>query len=120
MLNIVWDKTFLYSQTPDYLVIRGVCVCVCVQPTACYKPSQTAQYTEDSDWTPFDLLSRLVKEWEAAGRLPEDIAQKTKQVVIRPGTVWNGFVPSVFIALKKCFSLGTFDFMRRQQPSAAG
>ena len=63
-----------------------VFVCVCVQPTACYKPSQTAQYTEDSDWTPFDLLSRLVKEWEAAGRLPEDVAQKTKQVVIRPGT----------------------------------
>ncbi|XP_046883741.1 epimerase family protein SDR39U1 [Hypomesus transpacificus] len=60
---------------------------VLVTGVACYKPSQTAQYTEDSDWTPFDLLSRLVKEWEAAGRLPEDVAQKTKQVVIRPGAV---------------------------------
>lgn len=60
---------------------------VLVTGVACYKPSLTAQYTEDSEWTPFDLLSRLVKEWEAAGKLPADIAEKTKQVVIRPGAV---------------------------------
>ncbi|XP_056248377.1 epimerase family protein SDR39U1 isoform X1 [Seriola aureovittata] len=55
--------------------------------TACYQPSLTAKYTEDSQWTPFDLLSKLVKEWEASALLPETVAQNTKQVVIRPGAV---------------------------------
>lgn len=53
--------------------------------TACYKPSLTAEYTEDSEWAPFDLLSRLVKEWEAAALLPQEVANTTRQVVIRPG-----------------------------------
>lgn len=60
---------------------------VLVTGVACYKPSLTAEYTEDSDLAPFDLLSRLVKDWEAAALLPEDTAQTTKQVVIRPGAV---------------------------------
>ncbi|XP_037537827.1 epimerase family protein SDR39U1 [Nematolebias whitei] len=60
---------------------------VLVSGLACYKPSLTAEYTEDSEWTPFDLLSRLVKEWEAAARLPESVAKTTKQVVVRPGAV---------------------------------
>lgn len=54
-------------------------------PAACYKPSLTAEYTEDSEWTPFDLLSKLVKEWEASALLPETVSKTTKQVVIRPG-----------------------------------
>ncbi|TKS79451.1 Epimerase family protein SDR39U1 [Collichthys lucidus] len=54
---------------------------------SCYKPSLTAQYTEDSEWTPFDLLSKLVNEWEASALLPEDVAKTTKQVVVRPGVV---------------------------------
>uniref|UniRef100_UPI003AADFC7C epimerase family protein SDR39U1 isoform X4 n=1 Tax=Centroberyx gerrardi TaxID=166262 RepID=UPI003AADFC7C len=60
---------------------------VLVSGVACYKPSLEAQYTEDSEWTPFDLLSQLVKEWEAAACLPENVAKITKQVVIRPGAV---------------------------------
>ncbi|XP_033838461.1 epimerase family protein SDR39U1 [Periophthalmus magnuspinnatus] len=60
---------------------------VLVSGVACYQPSLTAQYTEDSPWTPFDLLSNLVKEWEAAAELPENVAQTTRQVVIRPGAV---------------------------------
>uniref|UniRef100_A0A8C4ZGE5 Short chain dehydrogenase/reductase family 39U, member 1 n=1 Tax=Gadus morhua TaxID=8049 RepID=A0A8C4ZGE5_GADMO len=60
---------------------------VLITGVACYKPSLTAEYIEDSEWTPFDLLSRLVKEWEAAALLPENVAQTTKQVVIRPGVV---------------------------------
>lgn len=55
-------------------------------PKACYEPSLTAQYTEDSEWTPFDLFSNLVKEWEASALLPENVAKITKQVVIRSGT----------------------------------
>ncbi|XP_022614047.1 epimerase family protein SDR39U1 [Seriola lalandi dorsalis] len=60
---------------------------VLVSGVACYQPSLTAKYTEDSQWTPFDLLSKLVKEWEASALLPETVAQNTKQVVIRPGAV---------------------------------
>ncbi|XP_028284196.1 epimerase family protein SDR39U1 [Parambassis ranga] len=60
---------------------------VLVSGVACYKPSLTAQYAEDSEWTPFDLLSKLVKEWEASALLPESVAKTTKQVVIRPGAV---------------------------------
>ncbi|KAM9322853.1 epimerase family protein SDR39U1 [Pholidichthys leucotaenia] len=60
---------------------------VLVSGVACYKPSLTAQYTEDSEWTPFDLLSKLVQEWEAAAVLPENVAKTTKQFVIRPGAV---------------------------------
>lgn len=59
----------------------GVCVCF----SACYKANGETTYTEDSEWTPFDLWSQLVKEWEEAGRLPENITKNTRQVVIRSG-----------------------------------
>nr|XP_061795748.1 epimerase family protein SDR39U1-like isoform X2 [Nerophis lumbriciformis] len=57
---------------------------VLVSGVACYKPSLTAEYSEDSEWMPFDFLSRLVKEWETAALLPESLTKTTKQVVIRP------------------------------------
>ncbi|XP_061775548.1 epimerase family protein SDR39U1 [Nerophis ophidion] len=60
---------------------------VLVSGVACYQPSLTAEYTEDSDWTPFDLLSKLVQEWEASALLPKSVTESTKQVVIRPGAV---------------------------------
>lgn len=60
---------------------------VLVSGVACYEPSMTAEYTEDSEWTPFDLLSTLVKEWEESALLPEKAAKTTKQVVVRPGVV---------------------------------
>ncbi|XP_028296631.1 epimerase family protein SDR39U1-like [Gouania willdenowi] len=60
---------------------------VLVSGVACYKPSLTDQYTEDSEWTPFDLLSKLIKEWEAAALLTGNVAQTTKQVIVRPGAV---------------------------------
>ncbi|XP_072296737.1 epimerase family protein SDR39U1 [Eucyclogobius newberryi] len=60
---------------------------VLVSGVACYRPSLTEQYTEDSAWTPFDLLSKLVQEWEAAAALPEDVATATRQAVVRPGAV---------------------------------
>ncbi|XP_053185890.1 epimerase family protein SDR39U1-like [Scomber japonicus] len=60
---------------------------VLVSAVACYRPSLTAEYTEDSEWSPFDLLSQLLKEWEASALLPENVAKNTKQVVIRPGVV---------------------------------
>ncbi|XP_066537173.1 epimerase family protein SDR39U1 [Hoplias malabaricus] len=60
---------------------------VLITGVACYKPSLQTQYTEESEWMPFDLLSQLVKEWEEAGCLPQSMAQGTRQVVIRPGAV---------------------------------
>ncbi|KAM6918432.1 epimerase family protein SDR39U1 [Xenentodon cancila] len=60
---------------------------VLLSGVACYKPSLTAEYTEDSEWKPFDLLSKLVKEWEAAALLPESVAEITRQTIIRPGVV---------------------------------
>ncbi|XP_063074544.1 epimerase family protein SDR39U1 [Engraulis encrasicolus] len=60
---------------------------VLVSGVACYRPSQATQYTEETEWTPFDLLSRLVKEWEGAAKLPDEIAKNTRQVVVRPGAV---------------------------------
>ncbi|XP_029380718.1 epimerase family protein SDR39U1 [Echeneis naucrates] len=60
---------------------------VLVSAVACYQPSLTAEYTEDSECKPYDLLSKLVKEWEASALLPENVAKTTKQVVIRPGVV---------------------------------
>lgn len=66
-------------------ITSGIYFPLCIQLTACYKPSLTARYTEDSEWTPFDLLSKLVKEWEASALLPENVAKTTKQVIVRPG-----------------------------------
>ncbi|KAJ8268580.1 hypothetical protein COCON_G00137520 [Conger conger] len=40
---------------------------VLVTGVACYRPSPTALYTEDSDWTPFDLLSQLTGGDQARG-----------------------------------------------------
>ncbi|XP_026229572.1 epimerase family protein SDR39U1 [Anabas testudineus] len=60
---------------------------VLVSGVGCYKPSLTAEYTEDSELTPFDLFSNLVKEWEASALLPENVAKNTKQVVVRSGIV---------------------------------
>nr|XP_023688407.1 epimerase family protein SDR39U1 isoform X4 [Paramormyrops kingsleyae] len=60
---------------------------VLVTGVACYKPSQTMQYTEETEWNPFNLFSLLVKEWEAAGSLPENVARNTRHVVVRSGLV---------------------------------
>ncbi|KAB5579652.1 hypothetical protein PHYPO_G00197440 [Pangasianodon hypophthalmus] len=54
---------------------------------ACYRPNVQTPYTEDSEWTTFDLWSQLVKEWEEAGRLPANTTKNIKQVVIRSGVV---------------------------------
>ncbi|XP_071347033.1 epimerase family protein SDR39U1 isoform X1 [Trachinotus anak] len=80
------DKNFRFSYAAQSNA--GIYFLLCFfMSAACYQPSLTAKYTEDSEWTPFDLLSKLVKEWEAAALLPEDVAKSTKQVIIRPGAV---------------------------------
>ncbi|XP_066579066.1 epimerase family protein SDR39U1 [Amia ocellicauda] len=60
---------------------------VLVTGVACYKPSETERYTEGSAVGQFDLLSRLVKQWEEAGVLPETVAPGTRQVIVRAGAV---------------------------------
>ncbi|NXQ23563.1 D39U1 protein, partial [Alaudala cheleensis] len=49
-----------------------------------YRPSPTAEYTEDSPGGDFDFFSRLVSSWEAAARIP---GSSTRGVVVRSGVV---------------------------------
>uniref|UniRef100_A0A8D0HJ74 Short chain dehydrogenase/reductase family 39U member 1 n=1 Tax=Sphenodon punctatus TaxID=8508 RepID=A0A8D0HJ74_SPHPU len=49
-----------------------------------YRPSPTAEYTEESPGGDFDFFSCLVKDWEAAAKVPGDA---TRQVVVRSGVV---------------------------------
>ncbi|XP_065270341.1 epimerase family protein SDR39U1 isoform X1 [Emys orbicularis] len=49
-----------------------------------YRPSPTAEYTEESPGGDFDFFSRLVSAWEAAAKIPGD---STRQAVVRSGVV---------------------------------
>ncbi|KAK2527227.1 Sdr39u1 [Columba livia] len=49
-----------------------------------YRPSPTAEYTEDSPGGDFDFFSRLVSSWEAAALVPGSPA---RGVVVRSGVV---------------------------------
>ncbi|NWH80570.1 D39U1 protein, partial [Piaya cayana] len=49
-----------------------------------YRPSPTAEYTEDSSGGDFDFFSRLVSSWEAAALIP---GSPTRGVVVRSGVV---------------------------------
>ncbi|XP_054505774.2 epimerase family protein SDR39U1 isoform X1 [Agelaius tricolor] len=49
-----------------------------------YRPSPTAEYTEDSAGGDFDFFSRLVSSWEAAALIP---GSPTRGVVVRSGVV---------------------------------
>ncbi|KFP27353.1 Epimerase family protein SDR39U1, partial [Colius striatus] len=49
-----------------------------------YRPSPTAEYTEDSPGGDFDFFSRLVSSWEAAAAIPGSPA---RAVVVRSGVV---------------------------------
>ncbi|XP_009568538.2 epimerase family protein SDR39U1 isoform X1 [Cuculus canorus] len=49
-----------------------------------YRPSPTAEYTEDSSGGDFDFFSRLVSSWEAAALIP---GSPTRGVIVRSGVV---------------------------------
>ncbi|NXR06422.1 D39U1 protein, partial [Semnornis frantzii] len=49
-----------------------------------YRPSPTAEYTEDSPGGDFDFFSGLVSSWEAAAAIP---GSPTRSVVVRSGVV---------------------------------
>uniref|UniRef100_A0A8B9QSC4 Epimerase family protein SDR39U1 n=1 Tax=Anas platyrhynchos TaxID=8839 RepID=A0A8B9QSC4_ANAPL len=49
-----------------------------------YRPSPTAEYTEDSPGGNFDFFSRLVSSWEAAAVIPDG---PTRGVLVRSGVV---------------------------------
>lgn len=53
-----------------------------VIPTGYYRPSPTAEYTEDSPGGNFDFFSRLVSSWEAAAVIPDG---PTRGVLVRSG-----------------------------------
>lgn len=59
-----------------------------ISGVAGYKPSPTEVYTEDNPAQDFDFLSKLVIDWEAAAKLPENV--KTRQFTVRSGVVLAG------------------------------
>ncbi|XP_043914791.1 epimerase family protein SDR39U1 [Protopterus annectens] len=52
-----------------------------------YRPSLSAEYTEESPGGDFDFLSRLVTDWETAACLPDAAGSQTRQVIVRSGVV---------------------------------
>lgn len=78
------------KQKPNvFLSISGVGV---------YKPSTTVKYDEDSDvGIPFDFLSELCHEWEAAAKLPD---KDVRSVIVRSGVVLGrqgGMIKQLYI-----------------------
>lgn len=70
-----------------------------------YRPSATAEYTEDSPGGDFDYLSRLCKDWEDAAKLPADI--NVRQAIIRIGLVLGkegGIIKTMYLPF--LFGLG--------------
>ncbi|GFO11252.1 epimerase family protein sdr39u1 [Plakobranchus ocellatus] len=60
------------------LLNRAVC-------EASKPPKVFVEYTEDDEVIPYDFLSELTKEWEAAAKLPSTVP--TRSVIIRTGVV---------------------------------
>lgn len=52
---------------------------------AIYKPDPEIEYTEDSPVKPYDYMSNLVKDWELAARIHEDVQKRCRQVILRSG-----------------------------------
>ncbi|XP_062451716.1 epimerase family protein SDR39U1 [Rhea pennata] len=60
------------------------CAWILITGVGYYRPSPTAEYTEDSPGGDFDFFSRLVSTWEAAALIPGSPA---RGVVVRSGVV---------------------------------
>lgn len=54
---------------------------------AIYKPDPEIEYTEDSPVKPYDYMSNLVKDWELAARIHDDVQKRCRQVILRSGVV---------------------------------
>lgn len=52
---------------------------------AIYKPDPEIEYTEDSPVKPYDYMSNLVKDWELAARIHDDVQKRCRQVILRSG-----------------------------------
>ncbi|XP_069796977.1 epimerase family protein SDR39U1 isoform X2 [Narcine bancroftii] len=52
-----------------------------------YRPSLSQEYNEESAGGDFEFMSRLVRDWEGAARLPEETGRSVRQVVVRSGVV---------------------------------
>lgn len=52
---------------------------------AIYKPDPEIEYTEDSPVKPYDYMSNLVKDWEFAARIHDDVQERCRQVILRSG-----------------------------------
>ncbi|GFR90131.1 epimerase family protein SDR39U1 [Elysia marginata] len=92
------------------LLNRAVCeaskppkVFVGFSGVAYYKPDDFKEYTEDDIVTPYDFLSELTKNWEAAAKIPSTVP--TRSVVLRTGVV-VGRGGGVVENIRLPFSLG--------------
>ncbi|XP_043482997.1 epimerase family protein SDR39U1 isoform X1 [Leptopilina heterotoma] len=62
-----------------------------------YYPTDGKEYTEEDKCEPYDFLSKLCHDWEAAAKLPDDC--KIRQVTIRSGVVLGrtgGMIQQIF------------------------
>ncbi|XP_046835216.1 epimerase family protein SDR39U1 [Vespa crabro] len=70
---------------------------VSISGVACYKPNDTA-YTEESECIPYDFLSELCRDWEAAAELSQE--SKIRQIIIRSGVVLGkdgGMIKQIYL-----------------------
>ncbi|XP_043505294.1 epimerase family protein SDR39U1 [Polistes fuscatus] len=70
---------------------------VTISGVAYYKPNGTT-YTEESECIPYDFLSELCRDWEAAAQLSKE--SKIRQVTIRSGVVLGkdgGMIKQIYL-----------------------
>ncbi|XP_033220706.1 epimerase family protein SDR39U1 isoform X2 [Belonocnema kinseyi] len=86
-------KAVASSDVKSFTAISGVA----------YYPPDGKEYTEEDKCEPYDFLSELCHDWEAAAQLPKD--SKTRQVTIRSGVVLGrtgGMVLQLFPSFLLC------------------
>uniref|UniRef100_A0A0B6ZIY9 DUF1731 domain-containing protein n=1 Tax=Arion vulgaris TaxID=1028688 RepID=A0A0B6ZIY9_9EUPU len=96
------DKTMLLNQAIASAA-KPPQVFVAISGIGYYKPDTNKEYTESDKVEPFDFLSEVTKDWEAAAVLPDNV--KTRSVILRTGIVLGndgGMVANI----KTPFSLG--------------
>lgn len=80
---------------------KAVCFAT-ISGVAYYKPNNV-EYTEDSKCEPYDFLSELCHDWEAAAKLPEN--SPVRQVTIRSGVVIGpkgGIILTLYVPFWLC------------------
>lgn len=97
----VWASRVNTTQSLVQAIIRAPVkpkVFISISGVGIYQPSQTAEYSEDSQGESFDFLSRLCHEWENAAKLPANLG--VRQVTVRAGVILGrngGMIKQLFL-----------------------